>query len=611
MSTHRLILLPVLLLAIAPLAAQDGGVDLLGDGPPPVQAPAAEPPDAPGDEEAETALSRRALVQVNALMREGLGHVRRYNADQARNATAIVDAAIAYGQARARLPADAPPEMAGEIQANLFWCRKQMNLEAMKDYIARKGADFTLASQQMRAVAETPVDPAQAPVYARMAEAYAAANPTDHLQIAIRFTEIAERFPGTLQGTDANRRAAAALQAQMRAIQEAQQVARETRFTRPVQVVPGRTAVPGAQAQKDAQTLIRKSYAKAYAKRDAAAKARLARRLLDESAKNTGDPAVFHQMLCEAIRLASEAEAYEPLLDAVERLASTFTGIDAQAEKQAALKRMSGKAVAAAVLKLLADPRDPAANQAVGRWYCFTARRWDEGFRLLALAEDAELARVAGMDHAVPHGAAEELQLADAWYDLSLRQKSKDDRTGMQARAMHWYQQCLEGQQGLAKERIVKRIAEIDKLLPLDLDNVDWDSLTASQWDKLKGRVAAVNARVDRFDPQIALGAGDRFRIVPHPTDQWTITLDGWIGEGRKQACDWRGYDDNVTYVGYGAQNFNLGALLAWVENGERRNAGIVSGPGRLYFAPHIVGWATGDRTGIIRVKLVAVTDDE
>jgi hypothetical protein len=610
MSTHRLILLPIFLLAIAPLAAQDG-VDLLGDGPPPVQAPAAEPPAPPDDLEAQTALSRRALVEVNGLMREGLGHVRRYNEDQGRNATAIVDAAIAYGRARSLLPADAPPEMTSDIQANLFWCRKQMNLEALKDYIARKGPDFAIASQQMRAVAETPVDPVQAPVYARLAEAYAVANPGDHLQIAIRFTEIAERFPGTQQGTDANRRAAAALQAQMRTMQEAQQAARETRFTRPAQVVPGRTAVPGVQAQKDAQTLIRKSYAKAYAKRDAAAKSRLARRLIDESAKNVSDPAVFHQMLCEAIRLSSEAEAYEPLLDAVDRLASTFTGIDPQTEKQTALKRMSGKAVAAAVLKLLADPRDPAANQTVGKWYCFSARRWDEGFRLLALADDAELARVAGMDQAVPHGTTEQLQLADAWYDLSLRQRPKDDRTGMQARAMHWYLQSVDGLDGLAKERVAKRIAEIDKLLPLDLENVDWDGLTASQWDKLKGRVAAVNARVDRFDPQIALGAGDRFRVVPNPADNWTITIDGWIGEGRKQTCDWRGYDDNVRYLGRGAQNFNLGALLAWVENGERHNAGIVSGPGRLYFAPHIVGWVTGDRTGIIRVKLVPVGDDE
>lgn len=613
MNSNRLLLLSVILAIAGPLCAAQDDVDLMGDGPAPkpVAAAPAPAPDDAEDPEAAAAQARRTQTQVAVLVRDGLAHVRRFNDDQARNATAIVDAAIAFGQARAMLPADAPPALVSDIQANLYWCKKQMNLAALKDYIARKGDDFALASQQMRAVTEAKVDPAQAPAYAQLAEGYAAANPGEHLQIAIRFTEIAERFPGTPQGTDANRRAAAALQAQMRAIQDAQLAARETRFTKPARTASGKTPLPGAQAQKDAQTLIRKSYAKAYAKREPAAKMRLARRLVDESAKNKNDPAVFHQMLSEAIRLAAESEAYEPLLDAIDQLAANFAGVDPQAEKQAALKRMSGKAVASAVLKLLAEPRDPAANLAVGKWYCFTAKRWDEGFRLLLLSGDPDMTRAVEMELAGPNGSAEELQLGDAWYDLAAKQKTKDERTSMQARAMHWYQESVDGLDGLSKDRVVKRIAEIDKLLPLDLENVDWANLTASQWDKLKGRMAAVNARVDRFDPQIALGAGDRFRVVPHPTDRWTITLDSWIGDGRKESCDWRGYT-RERYVYYrGEGDYSLGALLVWVESGEKQNAGIISGPGRVWFAPHIVGWVTGDRTGTIRVKLVPVADDE
>lgn len=588
-------------------AAADGGLDLLGEGLPQAAPPPA--PEAPLDDEAQAALARRATTQARGLALEGLGHMRRFNQDQARNATAIVDAAIAFGQARAQLPADADPEVVADIQANLFWCRKQMDRQALASYIQRKGADFAVAEQQMRAVADRRPDPAGAPAYAQLAEAFAAANPGDQMQIAIRFTEVAELFPGTPQGTEANRRAAAALQAQMRSMQEAQVAARETRFTRPPDLRAGRTPVPGAQAQKDAQTLIRKSYAKAYARRDAPAKARLARRLVDESGKNEADAAVFHQMLAEAVRLSAEAEAYETLLDAVERMSTAFAGVDALAEKTAALKRMSGKPVATAMLRLLADPRDAAANQAVGRWYCFTARRWDTGFRHLALAGDAELSRLVEMERSEPHGSAEQIQLADAWYDLAAKPRAKEDRTGMQVRAMHWYQQGADGVEGLAKERIGKRIAELDRLLPLDLEDVDWDGLTASQWDKLKGRVAAVNARVDRFDPQILLQAGERYRIVPHPTDRWSLVLDSWIGDGRKETCDWRGYASGVRYMR--SENFNLGALLTWVENGEKQNGGFVSGPGRVWFAPHIVGWVVGDRTGIIRVKLVAAGDDE
>lgn len=590
-------------------AAENGGLDLLGEGPPPAAQPNRNPATEAVDDDVQAAQTRRALAQARSLVREGLEHMRRYNQDQARHATAIVDAAIAFGQARALLPTDADPEVAADIQANLFWCRKQMNRDALADYIARRGADFAAAEQQMRAAAELRVDPAEAPAYMRLAQAYAAANPGDHLQIAIRFTEIAERFPGTAEGTEANRHAAAALQAQLRAMQDTQLAARETRFTRPSDLRTGSTPVPGAQAQKDAQALVRRSYAKAFAKRDPAAKGRLARRLLEDAAKNVGDPAVYHQMLGESLRLAVESESYETILDAIDRLAAAFAGIDAQAERQAALRRMTGKPVATAVQRLLVEPRDAAANQVMGRWYCFAARRWEEGFRHLLLGAEPDVVRVVDMERAGPHGAAEELQLADAWYDLAAKQRGKDDRIGMQARAMHWYQQSLIGLEGLARERVAKRVAELDKLLPLDHDNIDWDNLTASQWEKLKGRVAQVNARVDRFDPQIQLGPDDRVRVVPHPTDRWTLMLDRWAGEGRAESCDWRGYDSGVRYFHGGS--FNLGALLVWVENGERSNAGIIRGPGRVYFAPHIVGWVVGDRTGIIRVKLVPVADDE
>lgn len=611
MSIRAIRLISALFLAAAAAAvpAQESVIDLLGDGPPPAPQSAPPPVDDEADPAAEAVQSRRALAQARGRAREGLEHMRRYDQDQARNATAIVDAAIAFGQARALLPADADPELTADVQANLFWCRKRMDHGAVADYIARKGADFAVAEQQMRAAAERRVDPAEAPAYMRLAQAYAAANPADHLQIAIRFTEIAERFPGAAEGVEANRRAAAALQAQVRAMQDAQLAARETRFTRPPDLRAGTAPVPGAQAQKDAQSLVRKGYAKAFAKRDPAAKGRLARRLLEDAAKNAGDPAVFHQMLGESLRLAAESEAYDVLLDASERLAGAFAGIEAQAERQAALKRMAGKPVATAVLRLMAEPRDPAANQAVGRWYCFAARRWDDGFRHLLLGGEPEVARVVEMELAAPRTAAEELQLADAWYDLAAKPRGKDDRLGMQARAMHWYQRSLAGLDGLGKDRVARRVAEIDKLLPLDPDNIDWDGLTTSQWDKLKGRMAQVNARVDRFDPQILLGAGDRVRVVPHPTDRWNLVLDDWIGDGRKESCDWRGYDSGVRY--YGAGNFSLGALLVWVENGERSNAGIIRGPGRVYFAPHIVGWAVGDRTGIIRVKLVPAADDE
>jgi hypothetical protein len=59
------------------------------------------------------------------------------------------------------------------------------------------------------------------------------------------------------------------------------------------------------------------------------AKARLARKLLDETAKNRSDPVGFYVLTSESIRLASEAEAYDVLLEGIDLLASTYTGIEA------------------------------------------------------------------------------------------------------------------------------------------------------------------------------------------------------------------------------------------------------------------------------------------
>lgn len=96
------------------------GMDLLGDEPKPV--PAAEA-GVTTDPDADVAIARHAQAKVAGMVREGLDSVRRYNQDPARNATAIVDAAIFFGKARAMLPSSVDPDFAAEIQANLFWCK--------------------------------------------------------------------------------------------------------------------------------------------------------------------------------------------------------------------------------------------------------------------------------------------------------------------------------------------------------------------------------------------------------------------------------------------------------------------------------------------------------
>ena len=72
--------------------------------------------------------------------------------------------------------------------------------------------------------------------------------------------------------------------------------------------------------------------------------------------------------------------------------------------------------------------------------------------------------------------------------------------------------------------------------------------------------------------------------------------------------CNWQGFSDLGYYY---ATNAPIGALMVWIDKGEKQNAGIVKGPGRVYFSPSIGGWITGDRKGELRVKLIPIANDE
>lgn len=607
-------------LTFSVLSAAEG--DPAGDigGTAPHPAPAATAP-AEAPVEGSDSAARMANGQANTMVREGMDLVRQFNDNKAQNPNAVVDAAICFGKARKLLVASGSVEDISAVQSNLYWCKKQMDMDALKDYVARKGEDGKLAMAQLEAVSSVMPDAKEAPTYLARAEKFASANPDNHLQIAIRFLEVAERFPGEASGTEANKRALAAQQAMIKAAQDAAEAARATRFTKPGSTKPGETPLPSASAQKDALAAVKQSYAKSYAKKDPASKRKLSRKLLAESGKNKNDPAIYQQMLSESIRLAIESEDYEPLLDAVDQMALTYTGYDAIAEKKAALKKMSGKATATAIAKLLDTPGDPAANLAAGRWFAFTARRWTEGFPLLARGGDPAIAKVAQMEIDHPTNAQEQMQVADAWFDVGKSAKSKEDKTGCMARSMTWYQGVVGGLEGISKDRVAKRIVEIDKLLPLDPDSVDWEALTASQWDKLKGKIVVIPARTDRTDSGVALAAGERIRVVPQPTDQWTFDLSSWYSDGGKKSFGWKGYVRTYTYTTngttmtssymYSSGGSNMGALMAWVDNGEKKNCGIMVGPGRLYFSPQLTYYGTSDRSGQLRAKLLPVDDDE
>lgn len=579
------------------LLAITGGSALAVDAQPPVAPEAATP--AADD---HGAADRAADVGRKAL--------QLYRKDQAGNPHAVVDAAMAFTEAHKRYTALGDADAVAEMQANIYWCKKQMNLDAVKEYLGREGKSEALA--QVDAVAEKQVDASEAQGYFDRARKFAADHPNDFADISVRYYEVATRFVGTPVSLEAQKLSLEAQNKYMQWIQSGG-MQRETRFTKATAVTgTGKVAIPDEKAVKSTIAELKKLYAKDYAGKSDPQKRRFASKLVAEAIKSKGDATIYYTTLQEAIRLAQEAEDYERLLDTIDLAAGSFQGFDAKDQKKQWLRKLTGKPTAGAIATLLDAPTDPAANALAGKFFCFQLKRWDQGLPMLALCSDADLKAVAEQELAKPTEDAQRLQVGDAWFALTKKGGASNERFSAMARAQHWYQQA-KGVTGVAKERISQRLADIDKALPLDMDNVDWDNLTPSQWGKLKGQGAVVQVRVDRSGPVATLKPGQRVRVVPHPSDTWTC--QSWTG---MVSSTWAGTE--VTRQGRDGveitmllsfstpySSFRFGELLCQVDKGDPQSCGVISGPGNVWMVPNRPG---GDNKGEIRIKLVPVDDE-
>ncbi len=264
-----------------------------------------------------------------------------------------VDAAIAFSHALAIYDKLGDTDMICEMQADIFWCKKRMNLDNLQEYVAKKGAtaqrEFGVAQQVM----DKAVPVGEAGDYLDRARHFREANPDDHFQNAIRFSEVIERFPDTDQAHQASVMFATEQSAYLTEVekertseqaqlQQALSQAHATRFMQPPQPISATpVALPSKAELESALSAIHSLYKDAYARaRLEAQKRSLARKLAKEAENSKDNPAAYHEMLHEAIRLAGEAEDYQTLLDACDHLAAAFLGSDAPSLKKEVLGRM-------------------------------------------------------------------------------------------------------------------------------------------------------------------------------------------------------------------------------------------------------------------------------
>lgn len=111
---------------------------------------------------------------------------------------------------------------------------------------------------------------------------------------------------------------------------------------------------------------------------------------------------------------------------------------------------------------LAADPNNPKANEAVGKFYFIFAGDPEKGLSMLAKGPGPDSSNqwkvLAQRDLANIDSPEEQAALADDWWTLA-EQQSEPAKDRLEARSILWYRRALPGLNGLAKTVAEKRLA--------------------------------------------------------------------------------------------------------------------------------------------------------
>lgn len=526
-----------------------------------------------------------------------------------------VDAAIAFSKALKYYETTGDTDTICDLEANIFWCKKRMNIDDVKSFVAQKSGDKTVVAALAKAeqVEKKEVSADKADEYFARAEKFATKNPDNFEQISVRYFEVAKRFVGTEVGIKAQQLSMDAQKKQMEAFKAAQEAQRGTLFSKPTKLNGAikQASLPSPETQKSSVASIRSLYKADFAKRKPNQKQNLLNKLMEQARTTKDDPTMLHGLLTTSIDLGMDCQDFYAVINACDLMAANFTGVDAKEEKKSAFAK-SKNATVLAIVKLLDNPEDGDANSTVGKYFAYEAQQWDLGIQLFIHGSDADLKALGEMEQLKPDGVAQQIELGDKWYDIGKKgRKGQPTLEGPMSRAQYWYQLAQPKITGISKDRITKRMDEIDSLLPMT--NLNYDNLTVKQWERLKGGMAVVSAAKDRNDIGLRLSAGKKYRIVPHPTDTWQPTT--YYSSNNNKTVTWKGAERTYTVNGrtysYGSTgDFMEGALVMQIENGKWMKPGIVEGEGRLWLGPFSdYAWGAGGK-GEIRVKILPADDE-
>ena len=191
--------------------------------------------------------------------------------------------------------------------------------------------------------------------------------------------------------------------------------------------------------------------------------------LLPKLAASARSPQQRHRVVTHGLALVDEAVSNDEFPTATEmcgRLVSAARNardselLQSVTERSQEVARIAKAyaAVTVALGTLERNPTDPAANLAVGRYFCFVKGNWSKGIPMLALGADAKLKSTAVKELKDVKDPAEQTKLGDAWWELAEKEEAAKQRAG------YWYQKALPGLTGLAKAAVEKRLEELSEI---------------------------------------------------------------------------------------------------------------------------------------------------
>ncbi len=256
--------------------------------------------------------------------------------DSQTNPRAIVDAARFFVRAAALYGEAGNEEKNVEMKSFLYWCKKKMTLADIEQFI--KGGEDAVASK-LAAVEKAAPKADDAQKWFDRAGQFATKNPDEHLLIAIRYFEVADRFKGTDTGH-------AAIE---RSLNEMQRIQAPNVAPRPEVAAPPavsaavtnvvREAVPSQVKLKDAEKTIKDIFKDDYAKRSAEDRKAFGCKLLQQAFDTKNDMPALYVLLREASATAASTGDAETAVKAIDALAVAFE-IDAGALKADALAKV-------------------------------------------------------------------------------------------------------------------------------------------------------------------------------------------------------------------------------------------------------------------------------